>query len=182
MEQPQIPPPEKSLERQALLQIIRSAWDERTTDDWHPEDPARHHCGVTALVVQDFLGGTIVRNVINGRTVYFSRLPDGGDLFHSDEYEGQARHWPTDQEQTRDQMMTHHDMPSRYALLSTRVRVSIVTQGDPLNPNDREQATLLWGQLSFATPEISVPDRGGLLEAIHVWAQPPFQHEDYWGG
>jgi hypothetical protein len=115
-----------TVEGQALMQIIRAAWDERTTDDWHPEDPARHHCGVTALVAQDCLGGEIVRNKISGRKVYFNVLPDGSCLFHRDEYyQEQARGYPTDQLQTRDQMMTHPDMPRRYALLSARVRAAM---------------------------------------------------------
>lgn len=163
---------------QALMRIIRTAWNERTTDDWHPEDPGRHHCGVTALVAQDFLNGEIVRNKIAGKTVYFNRLPDGSCLFHRDEYEGRARKYPRDQPQTRDRMMTHPDMPKRYALLSARVSVAMFTQGDPCDLGDREQAIRLWDQIAYASA-IGERDRFELMRAIQAWAQAPFEVETW---
>jgi hypothetical protein len=45
--------------------VIRAGWSELTCDpvdlpDWSPENPARGQCGVTALVVQDLLGGELL--------------------------------------------------------------------------------------------------------------------------
>jgi hypothetical protein len=45
--------------------VIRSSWSEKTCDpvdlrEWSPETPARGQCGVTALVVQDLLGGELL--------------------------------------------------------------------------------------------------------------------------
>ena len=56
--------------------LIRSSWSEATCDpvdlpDWSPENPARGQCAVTALVVQDLLGGDLlfaeVRNADGSR-------------------------------------------------------------------------------------------------------------------
>jgi hypothetical protein len=48
-----------------LEAIIRRCWSAHTCDpvdlaDWSPANPARGQCGVTALVVQDLLGGDLV--------------------------------------------------------------------------------------------------------------------------
>jgi len=102
------------------MAAIRSSWSAETTDEWHPDEPSRHQCGVTALVVQDHLGGIIVRNKFGDRTVYFNVLDDGTQVFHDDIYAAITRKYP-DQEQTRGQVMTHPDMPGRYATLAARV-------------------------------------------------------------
>jgi hypothetical protein len=44
---------------------VRTSWGEDTCDptdrqDWHPGNPARGQCGVTALVLNDLLGGDLV--------------------------------------------------------------------------------------------------------------------------
>jgi hypothetical protein len=46
-----------------IEEAIRAAWCRETSDDpedWTSQNPARGQCGVTALVVRDYLGGEIV--------------------------------------------------------------------------------------------------------------------------
>jgi hypothetical protein len=48
-----------------LEQAVRTSWGADTCDpvdraDWHPGNPARGQCGVTALVLNDLLGGDLV--------------------------------------------------------------------------------------------------------------------------
>ncbi|MFC9945472.1 YunG family protein [Streptomyces pratensis] len=48
---------------------IRSSWDADTTTPvhrphWNPGNPARDQCGVTALVVNDLLGGELIRGEV----------------------------------------------------------------------------------------------------------------------
>ncbi|MFD4690089.1 hypothetical protein [Streptomyces sp. NPDC058463] len=57
---------------------IRSSWDADTTTPehrprWDPDNPARDQCGVTALVVNDLLGGELIRGevMVDGRQVDF---------------------------------------------------------------------------------------------------------------
>ena len=49
-----------------LLDVLLEAWCKETAaplvqDAWSPRNPARGQCAVTALVVQDIFGGSIVR-------------------------------------------------------------------------------------------------------------------------
>lgn len=65
-----------------LRKTIREAWSAETTVDptgWLSSNPAYGQCAVTAVVVQDHLGGTIWRSRINGVSHYFNIL-DGDEV------------------------------------------------------------------------------------------------------
>ena len=54
-------------------------------EGWDPATPSRDQCGMTALVVQDVLGGDLVHGEVQvaGEHVghhYWNRLPDGTDV------------------------------------------------------------------------------------------------------
>lgn len=102
-----------------MLTAVRASWSAETTDEWHPDDPARHQCGVSALVIQDYLGGRVVMNVFGSRTVWFNELADGTELFTRD-HSGE-RVYRENLARTRAQMMLHQDMFRRYAVLADRV-------------------------------------------------------------
>ncbi len=73
-----------------LRPVVRDAWGPDTCDpvdlaDWRPDNPARGQCGVTALVVQDLLGGDLMLGEVyeNGSRRgchYWNRLPDGTEV------------------------------------------------------------------------------------------------------
>jgi hypothetical protein len=99
---------------ETLRPLLRTAWGPDTCDphdlqNWRPDNPARGQCGVTALVIQDLLGGDLILGeVYIGQTKvgnhYWNRLPDGSevdltaDQFHPDEIltSGQVQHRPPD--------------------------------------------------------------------------------------
>lgn len=71
--------------------VIRASWSEQTCDpvdlpEWSPENPGRGQCGVTALVLQDLLGGELlvaeVRNDDGSRqgVHYWNRLAGGIEI------------------------------------------------------------------------------------------------------
>jgi hypothetical protein len=68
-----------------LTTVIRNAWNEETTsipDEWNADtNPARGQCVPSALVVQDHMGGQIMRvmTYVDGHreTHYRNILPDG---------------------------------------------------------------------------------------------------------
>ncbi|MGC5053336.1 YunG family protein [Micromonospora sp. DT48] len=75
------------LDLAVLRPILRAAWGADTCDPhdvrhWRPDNPARGQCGVTALVVQDLLGGELILGEVFVRDDkvghhYWNRLPDG---------------------------------------------------------------------------------------------------------
>ena len=67
------------VELSKLVEVLRKSWNRDTcyegcVDEWSPDNPAWGQCAVTALVVQDYLGGKIVWTMLT--------LPDGRRAAH----------------------------------------------------------------------------------------------------
>ncbi|WP_206243932.1 YunG family protein [Novosphingobium terrae] len=63
----------------ALYRALRSAWSAETASppaSWSADNPAKNHCSVTALIVQDHFGGDILSTRTVGGT-HFYNLIDG---------------------------------------------------------------------------------------------------------
>jgi hypothetical protein len=60
----------------AIQAALEQAWSIETSSKWLPDNPARGQCSVTALVVQDVLGGAIVKTDVDGGW-HFYNLVDG---------------------------------------------------------------------------------------------------------
>lgn len=75
-----------------LRPLVEAAWGPDTcdphnleTEGWEPTNPARGQCGVTALVLQDLLGGELILGevFVGADKVghhYWNRLPDGTEV------------------------------------------------------------------------------------------------------
>lgn len=82
--------PDMPVTADELRQHFLAAWGPDTCyphmrEEWSPDNPSRDQCGMTALVVQDILGGElIIAEVhVDGTKVghhYWNRLPDGSDV------------------------------------------------------------------------------------------------------
>ena len=67
-----------------IKRALEQAWCKETSflpDDWSSDNPARGQCVVTALIVQDYLGGDIIRYEVIGAGIqekdYANVLSDG---------------------------------------------------------------------------------------------------------
>ena len=70
-------------DRDSLFTALRRAWSRSTSADpggWAPDNPAWGQCAVTALVVQDILGGRLVRAAVNGMSHYYNLLDTGEQI------------------------------------------------------------------------------------------------------
>jgi hypothetical protein len=66
-----------------LATQLAGAWCHETSADparWSPSNKAWGQCAVTALVVQDRFGGTLLRAEVQGLSHYWNRLPDGSEV------------------------------------------------------------------------------------------------------
>lgn len=60
-----------------LVNKIEKAWCRETSatpGQWSNENPAAGQCAVTALIVQDLYGGTLMRGIVNGESHYWNRV------------------------------------------------------------------------------------------------------------
>ena len=60
----------------SLQSALEQAWSVETSSKWLPDNPARGQCSVTALVIQDMLGGEILKTDVGGAW-HFYNLVDG---------------------------------------------------------------------------------------------------------
>lgn len=65
-----------------LLDAIKSSWSRDTSydpDAWSSDNPAWGQCAVAALVVQDYLGGDLLR-VTDGHVTHYWNRVESGDV------------------------------------------------------------------------------------------------------
>ena len=66
-----------------LGEALSDAWSAETSFDpgqWNEQNPAWGQCAVTALIVQETMGGELVRGWVEGIEHYWNKLPDGREL------------------------------------------------------------------------------------------------------
>jgi hypothetical protein len=120
-----------------IERVIRASWSAQTCDpvdlaEWSTESPARGQCAVTALVVQDLLGGELllaeVRNAEGSRQGlhYWNRLPGGVEVdvtreqFTATEIVQAPRAVPRPPDTTRGRLT------AQYQALATAVRAGLM--------------------------------------------------------
>lgn len=57
-----------------LRERLGSAWSPRTATTWREDNPALGQCSVTALVVQDVLGGDLLKTRVDGAWHFYNRI------------------------------------------------------------------------------------------------------------
>lgn len=133
-----------------LESALASAWSKDTSADpkgWSKENPAWGQCAVTALVVQDFRGGSLLRLDISKhpnpvisamRSHYFNRVDEGG-VSHQYDFSasqfglsgqvGVRRHTQElPQEKKRDYLLSNESTNARYK--SLRLKVANILSGN----------------------------------------------------
>lgn len=60
-----------------LYRLLVQVWSSDTAsppESWSPQCPARNHCSVTSLIVQDYFGGEILSTKTSGGTHFYNRI------------------------------------------------------------------------------------------------------------
>ena len=108
----------------ALQRAVEAAWTRDTSSDperWSSDNPAFGQCAVTALVMQDFLGGTLLRTVVGDISHYWNELPTGEELDLTRRQFGD--HYVPEGREHRDRgyVLSYSETQRRYARLCERV-------------------------------------------------------------
>lgn len=72
-----------AMETCCFFAAIQDAWCRETSsepDVWSADNPSWGQCAITALVVQDGLGGALLRGTVRGISHYWNLLDGGGEL------------------------------------------------------------------------------------------------------
>ena len=60
-----------------LYRVLAQVWAGDTAsppDSWSPQVPAKNHCSVTSLIVQDYFGGEILSTKTSGGTHFYNSI------------------------------------------------------------------------------------------------------------
>jgi hypothetical protein len=109
-----------------LVSALEASWSRETSQDparWSPSNPSWGQCAVTALVLQEFLGGDLLRSpLMRGGSHYWNRLPSGAEV---DATRGQFREGIVLQAgeiRPREYVLSFPETAQRYQLLKEHVR------------------------------------------------------------
>lgn len=121
-----------------LEKVITYSWNKDTSadpDNWTRENPSYGQCAVTALVVQDYLGGKIVNALVDvgkdkPESHYFNNIKGYEFDLTRDQFpietnipEGVDK--KKDLETTRDYVLSYKPTAERYEILKKRVEVCL---------------------------------------------------------
>jgi len=104
----------------SLYQRLRRSWSVETGRHWISDNPASGQCGVTALIVQDELGGEILKTDVNGARHFYNLLDGKRVDFTMSQFDSPIIYddVPSDRAEALDDCS-----PDQYRLLLERVRI-----------------------------------------------------------
>ena len=105
-----------------LKRIIKLSWAKETCvgslqDCWEKENPALGQCAVTALLVNDYLGGKIMRCMCESGSHYYNLINDEIVDFTVEQFEHEFPLYEKSEQRTRDYLLSNEDTKKRYIIL-----------------------------------------------------------------
>lgn len=120
------------MDLKSLRALLEVAWCAETAKgEWNPNCPSLNQCAITALVIQDYFGGDLLRcKMTNDDSHYWNRLPDGNEVdLTADQFDALGAK-PIKEEfviRQRDYVLSFESTRKRYELLTQRLN-SLIAQ------------------------------------------------------
>jgi hypothetical protein len=124
-------PARHSLTEAELAKTIAKSWSRETSDDpgrWSCDNPARGQCAVTALIVQDFFGGDLLRGNINLTPHYWNLLPNRCELDLTKNQFKEVVFWGTPTQSCRQFVLSNSTTRRNYKRLRKLVLAALHTR------------------------------------------------------
>jgi len=118
----------KKVKLEDLKRALEKSWSRETSADpetWTPDNPSWGQCCVTALVIQDFFGGILLRGAINTGSHYWNKLPDGLVIDLTEQQFLKGIKLTDIRSRSRKYVLSYPDTAKRYNLLKQRVEAEI---------------------------------------------------------
>jgi hypothetical protein len=129
------------MEIRELKQLLTGSWNLETcspglTDKWNKENPALGQCAITALIVNDFFGGKIMRCMASSGSHYYNIIDDEIVDLTVEQFLGETPQYKNGEERTREYLLSNEDTKNRYLILNKNLQKTI---GDKLTPEERHE-------------------------------------------
>lgn len=126
-----------------LKQLLIKSWDLETCspglkDKWSEANPSLGQCAITALIVNDFFGGKIMRCMASSGSHYYNIIDDELIDLTVEQFLGEIPQYEHGEERTREYLLSNEDTKNRYVLLNKNLQ-EIIEEENQIR-NNRYQA------------------------------------------
>lgn len=133
------------MEIEQLKQFLIKSWNLETCvpglrDEWTETNPSLGQCAITALIVNDFFGGKIMRCMTSSGSHYYNLIDDHLVDLTVEQFLGEIPQYENGEERTREYLLSNEDTKKRYLLLNRNLQKTI---GEGLTPEERQYIKLL---------------------------------------
>lgn len=102
--------------------IIKKSWSSETSspswrENWNKENPSAGQCAITALLVNDYFGGEIMRCMTSMGSHYYNRIDGEIVDFTVEQFGNEIPDYNSGEPRSRDYLLSSPDTKQRYELL-----------------------------------------------------------------
>lgn len=110
------------MEIEKLKLLLADSWEGRTCspglrNNWSKEIPSLGQCAITALIVNDFFGGKIMRCMTSLGSHYYNLIDNKFIDLTVEQFLGEIPQYENGQERTREYLLNNEDTRKRYEIL-----------------------------------------------------------------
>ena len=110
-----------------LKQLLIKSWNSDTCfpglrDKWSEENPSLGQCAITALIVNDFFGGKIMRCTASSGSHYYNIIDDNIIDLTVEQFLGEVPQYEKGEERTREYILSNEDTKKRYMLHNKKIQ------------------------------------------------------------
>ena len=110
------------MEIEQLKQLLTWCWEKETCspglrNEWNEENPSLGQCAITALIVNDFFDGKIMRCMASSGSHYYNLIDNEIVDLTLEQFLGEIPQYEEGQERTREYLLSNEDTKSRYKKL-----------------------------------------------------------------
>lgn len=110
-----------------LEKIIKLSWSKETCypnqkNIWNKENPSLGQCAITALIINDFMGGKIMRCMCGNISHYYNIINEAIVDLTFEQFNGNIPDYVNGEERTGDYILSNKDTKERYLLLLKNVK------------------------------------------------------------
>lgn len=114
--------------KKEFIEVIKDSWSNETTypgSNWTKENPALGQCAITALVINDFMGGKIMRCIVENGSHYYNLIE--GKIFDLTASQFNVKiDYSTCEERTREYLLSNKNTKERYLLLLNNIKQNCI--------------------------------------------------------
>lgn len=113
-----------------LIELLKLSWEKETCspglrDEWNQDNPSLGQCAITALILNDFLGGKIMRCMASSGSHYYNIIDNKIIDLTIDQFLGEIPDYINGEERTREYLLSNEDTRNRYEKLLYNLKNSL---------------------------------------------------------